>query len=132
MDAIYDEIIDFLTPAGTCFTIQNTGGGTLTVNSITGLPAWLTLDLAPPYNITAGGDQEVCVDVDCTACDGSDLDATLVINSNDADEPAVNFDVHADCTDGPPPRCGPGAEYAVLGALGFMIFLRCTPRRRGR
>ena len=89
--------IDTIDCAGQYFRIQNDGGGTLTVSSISGVPSWLTINPAPPYNIPAGGSQAICVEVDCGACDGTDLHATLRINSNDPSNPVTNLYVTMDC-----------------------------------
>ncbi len=81
--------------ASDCFTIFNDGSATLSVTSVT-KPAWATLVPAPPYSITGGGSQQVCVQA-CSACAGSDLVGNLTINSNDPDSPSVNVSVHVDC-----------------------------------
>lgn len=88
-------------PPTDCFTIFNNGSATLNVTSIT-TPAWATLVPAPPYSISAGSSQQVCVQA-CSACAGSDLDGDLTINSNDPDSPSVNVSVDVDCPAAIPP-----------------------------
>ncbi|MHC4441463.1 MAG: putative metal-binding motif-containing protein [Planctomycetota bacterium] len=87
------------TGSSDCFTINNVGGQTLNVTSVTGVPSWLTLAPLPPYNIPGSGSQQVCLLVDCAAaCAAPNPDATLAVNSNDPDEPSVNVSVHVDLT----------------------------------
>jgi hypothetical protein len=83
-------------PGDQCFMIYNDGGSALQVNSIA-KPAWVTLNPPPPYIINGGASQQVCIDIDCGDCAGSDLDGLLAIHSDDPDEPTVNVTVHVDC-----------------------------------
>jgi hypothetical protein len=75
------------------FTISNTGSANLNVSSITGLAA--PFSVAPPNaNIAAGNAQ--LFTVTCNGAAGGVFFDALTVNTNDADEPTVNYQV--DCT----------------------------------
>jgi hypothetical protein len=90
--------IDALCPlcSGESFTIFNDGSGTLEVTSVD-KPSWAQLSPPLPYSIVGGGSRQVCVTVDCAACGGSDLNGSLVVYSNDPDEPMVNVSITVIC-----------------------------------
>ncbi|MHC4687642.1 MAG: S8 family serine peptidase, partial [Planctomycetota bacterium] len=80
-----DAIAGIVPCPGQVLRIYNDGSITLNVNSIT-KPSWVTLSPAPPYNIPAGQNQPVCVEVDCNDCAGSALSERLLVYSNDPND----------------------------------------------
>lgn len=82
-------------PDSGCFTVFNDGPVALQVSSIT-RPSWATLSPAPPFSVPANGFLQVCIEA-CGSCNGSDMNGSLAVNSNDPDEPSVAVNVHVDC-----------------------------------
>jgi hypothetical protein len=99
------DAIDSVVPCpGQTLTIYNDGNTTLQVTSIDA-PSWVTLTPPPPYTIPAGGSQGICVAVDCQEGCAAVRCGTLVVNSDDPDEPAVVVDIDLDCDGDGVPDC---------------------------
>jgi hypothetical protein len=77
--------------------IYNVGDGELTVNSITTASQWILLSGYPttPFEIEPGGSQSVMVSIDWAMLGGETGSGTIVINSDDYDEPVVEVSVTA-------------------------------------
>lgn len=110
-----------------CLRIFNDGGGVLTVSAIDA-PAWAVLIPAPPFELGPKQSVQVCVQA-CSACDGQDLDAPLVIHSNDDNLPVVEASVHVDCEPPPPVTLSNWRSvrsHSGIGALGLVLHPTAT------
>lgn len=77
--------------------IYNVGDGELTVNSISTETQWIMISGFPttPFEIGPGGSQSVMVSIDWAMLGGETGTGTIVINSDDYDEPVVEVSVTA-------------------------------------
>jgi hypothetical protein len=77
--------------------IYNIGDGELTITSITTAYQWILLSGTPntPFEIEPGSSQAVMVSIDWAMLGGETASGTIVINSDDYDEPVVEVSVTA-------------------------------------
>lgn len=100
---------------GQMVTVHNIGQGTLEVDAISA-PSWVRSTPAPPFEIPGGGNREMCVTVDCNACDGSDLSGSVTIQSNDPDSPTLNVPITVNCGGLPAPSNDTCADAMTIMA----------------
>ncbi len=104
---------------GNCITISNTGSEALQITAIDA-PAWAHVSPLPPFSIPAGGRQPISVTA-CGQCAGSALDGTLIVRSNDPDDPAMNITLHVDCASCQPLfNCQATPEAVLLGESAIL------------
>ena len=98
------QAIDAIQPCeGEIVIIHNDGDAPLAITAIDA-PAWAILSTLAPLNVPANSSTSLCVSIDCGACGSGDLNGTIVIHSNDPDEPTVNITTQAICPNpGTPP-----------------------------
>jgi len=107
--------------ASNTFVIQNAGGGTLTINSITSNRNWLTTSdhSTLPFNLSGGSGQSITVNINWPLLGGVSQSGQLTIASNDPDEPSIIVTVTANpianqaptITTNPPTSATVGTQY---------------------
>ncbi len=86
-----------ISATGNSFIISNFGTGGLTINSITDNKNWLSTSGNPatPFTINSNSSQLVDVDIDWPLVGSTQQTGTIIIASNDPDEPSVTVEVTA-------------------------------------